>query len=109
MDAAIDCRPFGLTAECPNRMWFDPDERPIMERSWEILFDWKVEISSELKRTTTAIPNQRAGNNSLRGRCSKWIDYFSIESIPFFLNGIFAETSFVQKESQHEVQEGGIL
>ena len=59
-----------------------------MQRNWEVLFDWSVEIWFRIVKDEEGYPRSRDWEQLLAWPVLERDDYFSIESIPFFVKGI---------------------
>jgi len=78
-----------------------------MGRSWEILFDWKVEIWFQIEKDKDGYPWSKEWEQLLAWPVLEREDYFSIESIPFFVNSISrGDIVRAKVTSNSEVQEG---
>lgn len=59
-----------------------------MNRNWELIFDWSVEIWFRIEKDAEGYPQSKSWEQLLAWPVLKRDDYFSIESIPFFVKGI---------------------
>jgi len=59
-----------------------------MDRKWELVFDWSVEIWFRIEKDGDGYPQSKSWEQLLAWPVLERDDYFSIESIPFFVKGI---------------------
>jgi hypothetical protein len=78
-----------------------------MRRNWKIVFDWSVEIWFRIEKDKDGYPRSKSWEQLLGWPVRERDDYFSIESIPFFVKGISRGDIVLAKVTHNsEVQEG---
>jgi uncharacterized protein DUF4265 len=78
-----------------------------MERNWEIVFDWSVEVWFQIEKDKDGYPRSKSWEQLLAFPVLENNEYFSIESIPFFVKGVSRGDIVRAKVAQNsEVQEG---
>jgi hypothetical protein len=78
-----------------------------VEREWKVLHDWSVEIWFRIEKDNEGYPRSKNWEKLFAWPVLEQDDYFSIESIPFFLKGISrGDIVRVIVANNSEVQEG---
>lgn len=81
--------------------------RPRMKTHWEVVHEWSVEIWFRIQKDEDGYPESKSWEQLLAWPVAERDDYFSLESIPFFVKGIARGDIVRAKLAQNsEVQEG---